>query len=159
VFDAFEYAGFRLVGLTLDHQGVTPESLDAALGGGAQAALFTPCAVNPMGVSWSRERRQALAAVLAAHPHAIAIEDDQFADLALTRPGSLLDGSPTGNRAIYIRTFAKSIAPDLRVAVAVARPRLANLVAEVKSLWDGWTSLLSQRTLAYALTDPAFEPA
>lgn len=159
VFDAFEYSGFRLVGLSVDNQGVTPESLDAALREGAQAALFTPCALNPKGVSWTRERRMALANVLAAHPHTIAIEDDQFADLALTRPGSLLDSPTISNRVIYIRTFAKAIAPDLRVAIALAKPRLANQIAEAKSLGDGWTSQHLQRALANVLVDPELESA
>jgi len=157
VFDAFEYIGFRLVGMTVDEHGATPASLDAALRAGAIAALFTPCALNPMGVSWTERRRLELAEVLEAHPHAISIEDDQFADLALTRPGSLLEGSTVGNRAIYIRTFAKSIAPDIRVAVALARPRLASLLAESKSLSDGWTSLIAQHALAYALEDAELE--
>lgn len=156
VFDAFEYLGFRLVGMRLDDDGVLPESLEAALSAGAFAALFTPRAVNPKGVSWSAERRQALAEVMARHPHAIAIEDDQFADLAMTRPGSLLEGT-ISHRTIYIRTFAKSIAPDMRIAIATARPRLANMLGEAKSLLDGWTSLVSQRTLAYTLQDPDFE--
>jgi GntR family transcriptional regulator / MocR family aminotransferase len=157
VFDAFEYLGFRLVGMRLDEHGVLPESLEAAISAGAFAALFTPRAVNPMGVSWSTERRQALAEIMARHPHTIAIEDDQFADLALTRPGSLLEGKMS-HRTIYIRTFAKSVAPDIRIAIALARPRLANMLGEAKSLLDGWTSLVSQRTLAYALQDPEFEP-
>lgn len=157
VFDAFEYIGFRLVGMAVDEHGATPDSLDAALKAGAIAALFTPVALNPKGVSWTEKRRLELAQVLEAHPHAISIEDDQFADLAMTRPGSLLEGRTVGNRAVYIRTFAKSIAPDIRVAVALARPRLASLLAESKSLSDGWTSLISQHALAYALEDPELE--
>lgn len=159
VFDAFENAGFRLVGMSLDDHGVTPESFDAALGRGALVALFTPSALNPAGVSWTRRRRMELAEVLALHPQAMAIEDDHFADLASTRPGSLLDHKGAGDRTVYIRTFAKSIAPDLRVAVAVARPRLANQLAEMKSLWDGWTSRLSQRALANLLDDPDLDVA
>lgn len=159
VFDALEYIGFRLIGMTTDEHGATPESLDAALGAGAIAALFTPSALNPKGVSWTRQRRLELTEVLEAHPQAVAIEDDQFADLAVTRPGSLIEGRTVGNRAIYIRTFAKSIAPDFRVAMALARPRLANLLGEAKSFSDGWTSMISQRALAYALADPGLDPA
>lgn len=158
VFDAFEYMGFRLVGMQIDEQGVIPESLDQALEAGAIAALFTPRALNPAGVSWTPERRAALAEVMQNYPHAIAIEDDQFADIALTQPGSLLNG-PAANRTIYIRTFAKSIAPDLRTAVALLRPRLAAMLGEAKSLMDGWTSLHSQNTLAHVLRDPELDKA
>lgn len=82
-----------------------------------------------------------------------------MSDLALTRPGSLIGDRLIGDRAIYIRTFAKSIAPDLRVAVALTQPRLAGLLAESKGLLDGWTSLLSQRILSNVLGDPELEAA
>lgn len=154
VFDAFEYQGFRLMGLATDEHGVLPGSLAAALDRGAITVLFTPRALNPTGASWTRQRRQELAEVMRQHPHVIAIEDDQLADLAGSRPGSLLDDAGLENRVIYIRTFAKSLAPDLRVAVAVAAPRLATILAEVKSLSDGWTSQISQCALAHLLRDP-----
>ena len=53
VFDAFEYMGYRLVGMAVDREGVLPQSLDTALASGAQAVLFTPRAQNPTGASWS----------------------------------------------------------------------------------------------------------
>jgi GntR family transcriptional regulator/MocR family aminotransferase len=158
VFDAFEYLGFRLVGMALDEHGVLPHSLERALDAGAIAALFTPRALNPCGVSWTAERKLALAEVLQRHQHVLAIEDDQFADLALTHPGSLLD-TAVGDRTVYIRTFAKSIAPDMRVALGLARPRLANALGEAKSLLDGWTSHHSQRVLAGALVDDRLDDA
>ncbi len=119
VFDAFEYIGFRLVGMAVDEHGATPGSLDAALRAGAIAALFTPVALNPKGCRGPRSAGSSSPRCSRRIRHAISIEDDQFADLAVTRPGSLLEGRTVGNRAIYIRTFAKSIAPDIRVAVAI----------------------------------------
>jgi GntR family transcriptional regulator/MocR family aminotransferase len=115
--------------------------------------LFTPRAHNPTGASWSAERRVALAEVLAAHRDVIAIEDDQFAGVCNTRAGSLLSDPRLESRTIYVRSFSKSIGPDLRIAVAVARPQLRELLAEAKSFADGWTSRLLQRTLAGVLAD------
>ncbi|MGH2561263.1 MAG: PLP-dependent aminotransferase family protein, partial [Thermomicrobiales bacterium] len=159
VFDAFERMGFRLVGMEVDDEGVVPDALRAALAAGAQAALFTPRAQNPFGASWSPNRRKALARVLAAFPSAVAIEDDQFADLAQARPGSLLNEPQMSERVIYIRSFAKAIAPDIRIAVAVARPRLRYLLAEAKSFTDGWSPRLSQRALAHLLSDELLDTA
>src|SRR6185369_12234472 len=105
----------------VDEQGAVPESLAAALKAGAKAVLFTPRAHNPTGASWSSERLAALADVLAAHRDVIAIEDDQFAGVCYTRPGSLLSDTRLESRVIYVRSFSKSIGPDLRIAVAVAR--------------------------------------
>jgi len=152
-FDTFERSGYRLVGFEVDEQGAMPASLDVALSAGATAVLFTPRAHNPVGSSWSVGRLADLAAVLASHPDVVVIEDDQFAGIATTRPGSLLGDRRIDDRVVYIRSFSKSMAPDLRIAVAVARPRLRALLTEAKSFADGWTSRLIQRTLARALAD------
>ena len=60
---------------------------------------------------------------------------------------------------VYIRSFAKAIAPDIRIAVAVAHPRLLHLLAEAKSFTDGWSPRLSQRALALLLSDPGLDDA
>ena len=159
VFDAFERMGFRLVGMAIDDEGVVPESLEQALSAGAQVALFTPRAQNPFGASWSAGRRRALARILGAYPDTVVIEDDQFADLAAASPGSLLNEPQLAERVIYIRSFAKAIAPDMRLAVALARPRLRNLLVEAKSFTDGWSPRLSQRALSHLLADPDIDAA
>jgi GntR family transcriptional regulator / MocR family aminotransferase len=177
IFDTYERAGHRLVGIEVDAFGAVPASLDAALRNeangangangahgaygahgangahGAMAVLLTPRAHNPTGASWSVERAAALADVIAGHPGVLVIEDDHFAGITTARPGSLLADRRIEDRVVYIRSFSKSIAPDLRIAVAVARPRLRTLLAEAKSFADGWTSRLAQRTLARILAD------
>ena len=115
--------------------------------------LLTPRAHNPTGASWSVERAATLADVLAAHPGVVAIEDDHFAGIATTKPGSLLGDRRIEDRIVYIRSFSKSIAPDLRIAVAAIRPHLRSLLTEIKSFADGWTSRIAQRTLVFVLAD------
>ena len=88
---------------------------------------------------------------------AIVIEDDQFAGVAYSRPGSLLNDARLDSRVIYIRSFSKSI--DLLLAVAVARPPLRELLVEAKGFVDGWTSRLLQRLLAGMLADDALYAA
>lgn len=157
--DTFERLGCRVVGLALDEQGVVPAALDAALADGVTVVLFIPRVQNPTGVSWSVRRVAELAEVLAHHPGVVAVEDDQFADAASARPGSLLGDRRIEDRVIYIRSFAKAIAPDLRLAVAVARARLRAMLVEAKSFADGWSSRLAQRALAHVLADPGFDAA
>jgi GntR family transcriptional regulator/MocR family aminotransferase len=84
----------------------------------------------------------------------IIIEDDQIAELATSALGSLISDARLQDRVIYIRSFAKTIAPDLRLAAALASPRLSGMLAEAKSFADGWSSRLAQRALALALNDP-----
>jgi len=153
IMDSFERAGARLLPVAVDECGAVPESLAAALEAGAGMVLLTPAAQNPTGASWSDQRRSELADVLAGHPEVVAVEDDQFAGIAGVRPGSLLGDERLAERVIYIRSFSKSMGPDLRIAAAAARPRLRALLAEAKSFADGWTSRLLQRTLAGALAD------
>jgi DNA-binding transcriptional MocR family regulator len=153
IMDAYERAGARLLPVAVDECGAVPESLDAALRSGAMMALLTPRAHNPTGASWSAERRLALGTVMAEHPHALVVEDDQFADGCATHPGSLLNVDRVSDRVVYIRSFSKLIAPDLRIALAAATPRLRALLAEAKSFADGWTSRLVQKTLALVLED------
>ena len=155
IFDAWDRAGIRMIGIETDEDGARPEPLESAIRSGANAVLFTPRAHNPTGASWRPERLQALGDVLSRHPHVLAIEDDHFGDLAHERAGSLLADARVEDRVIYIRTFSKSIAPDLRLSVAAARPRLKTLLQETKSHADGWSSRLLQRVLAGVLQDDA----
>ena len=106
---------------------------------------------RPGGPSGSRR----WADVLSRRPHVLAIEDDHFGDIAHERAGSLLADPRVEDRVIYIRTFSKSIAPDLRLSVAAARPRLKTLLQEAKTHADGWSSRLLQRVLAGVLQDEA----
>ena len=110
IFDTYERAGYSLIGVDVDVHGAVPRSLDAALAAGAQAVLLTPRAHNPTGASWTRRRAADLADVVADHPGVLVIEDDQFAGIASTRPGSLLADTRLEERVVYIRSFSKSIA-------------------------------------------------
>ena len=133
-------------------------AMTAAVEAGAKAVLLTPRAHNPTGVSWARQRVSQLADAIVNHPDVIVIEDDQFAGLASSQPGSLLADPRVEEQVLYIRSFSKSIGPDLRVAVAAARPRLRTLIQESKSWADGWTSRLLQRVLAAVLADNELDP-
>jgi len=151
LMDTLERAGGRLVGIAMDRFGAVPASLDAALRDGARLVILTPRGHNPTGASWSMDRLSELADVLKAHPDAIVVEDDQIAGIAATKPGSLLSIPELENRVLHVRSFSKSIAPDLRMAAAVARPFIREPLSEAKSFADGWSSRLLQRVLAKSL--------
>jgi len=159
MLDTIERYGFQMIGLAMDEFGVVPESLGEALRAGAQSVFFTPRAQNPTGASWSVERRIELADVLVVHPRVLILEDDQFAELAGTHPGSLLADPRLENNVIYVRSFSKSVAPDLRIAAIAARPPLIDRFFEAKSLSDGWTSRLIQNVLINIFADDEFEPS
>jgi GntR family transcriptional regulator/MocR family aminotransferase len=153
IFDAWDHAGVRMIGIETDEDGARPESLESAIRNGANAVLLTPRAHNPTGASWTPGRLRALGDVLSQYPGVLAIEDDHFGDISETQTGSLLADARVEERVVYIRSFSKSIAPDLRLAVAAARPRLKTLLQEAKSHADGWSSRLLQRVLTGVLQD------
>jgi GntR family transcriptional regulator/MocR family aminotransferase len=157
IFDTWDDAGVRMIGIETDEDGARPESLESAIRAGANAVLLTPRAHNPTGASWTPERRRALGGVLSQYPHVLAIEDDHFGDIAEQQVGSLLADARVADRVLYIRSFSKSMAPDLRLCVAAARPRLKILLQEAKSHADGWSSRLLQRVLARVLQDEGLD--
>jgi GntR family transcriptional regulator / MocR family aminotransferase len=156
LFDTIERAGGRLLGIAVDRFGAIPASLDAALRDGARLVILTPRGHNPTGASWSPHRLTELSDVLKSHPDAIVVEDDQVAGITTTKPGTLLSSLELENRVLHVRSFSKSVAPDLRMAVAVARPFIREPLSEAKTFADGWSSRLLQRVLARTLqTDEA----
>ncbi|WP_250905432.1 PLP-dependent aminotransferase family protein [Nonomuraea sp. NEAU-A123] len=157
--DTFEVHGLGLVPMRLDQFGATVDGLRAALESGVVAVFLTPRAQSPTGCSWTAERRQALADVLASYPDVWIIEDDHFAEASTSHPGSLYADTRLRDRVVYLRSFSKSIAPDLRLSVAVARPPIRYSLMISKSFTDGWTSRTSQRVLAAVLADPRTENA
>ncbi len=153
LFDAYERLGHRLIGIEVDDEGAVPASVARAIAKGVQLIVFTPRAHNPTGVSWSPSRLADLMDLLAEHPGVIVIEDDQFAEAANAQVGSLLNDVRIEDRIVYIRSFSKVIAPDLRLALAVVRQPLRSLLVEAKFYTDGWSSRLAQNSLAYAFAD------
>lgn len=151
LMDTLERYDSQLIGIAVDHYGAVPASLDSALRQGAQMVVLTPRGHNPTGASWSPERLVELGEVIQQYPDVIVLEDDQMAGIASTRCGSLLSIRELENRVVYLRSFSKSIAPDLRMAAAVARPALREPLADAKSFADGWSSRLLQRVLLHAL--------
>jgi DNA-binding transcriptional MocR family regulator len=110
-------------------------------------------------VSWSPGRLRELADVFAAHAEAFVIEDDQFADAVDVRSGSLLGDPRIEDRVVYVRSFAKAIAPDLRLAIAATRPRLRSPLLEEKFFADGWCPRLAQTALAMAFASGSIDAA
>jgi DNA-binding transcriptional MocR family regulator len=159
MYDTVESLGHQLLGVEVDAEGAVPASLEAALERGANIVLLTPRSLNPTGASWTSARRAALADVLADHPNALIVEDDHFAGISNNMPGSLLGDPRLEERAIYARSFSKSMGPDLRTTLVASRARLRAQLRDAKLMTDGWSTRMTQRALAVALNDPELEVA
>ncbi len=144
----------NIVGIPVDHDGMSAEALSNALDdlkakGVRPAYIYTiPTVQNPTATIMSLARRQEILAL--SEKHGVPIfEDECYADLTWTgeRPPALRGLAGAGNnRVIHIGSFSKSIAPALRLGFLVASwPLMGNLLA-LKT--DAGSGALEQMVMA-----------
>ncbi len=154
LLDLLEQLGAHVVGVEQDHEGMCVDSL--AIGLQQQpVALFTqPRAQNPTGISLSRERRDALLALLESSV-CVVVEDDHCGALATSPLQSF--GEVLPRRTVHIRGFSKSHGPDLRLAALGGAASIVDAIASRRLLGPSWSSRLLQAVLYELLIDPATE--
>ncbi len=152
VLDLLPALRFQAVPVPVDALGMQPEALDRALAAGTSAAVVTPRAQNPTGAAFDGGRAQALRRVLARHPGVIVVEDDHAGPVAGAAHHSICEGLACW---AVVRSYAKSLGPDLRVAVLRGDATTVARVEGRQALGTGWVSQLLQQTVAHLLTDPA----
>jgi DNA-binding transcriptional MocR family regulator len=144
--------GFRPVGVRLDQHGIDPVSLGAALRRGVRAVVCTSRAQNPTGASIDRERAAALRRALTAFPDVFVIEDDHFSLVAASAYEQVR--SPRTARWALVRSMAKILGPDLRVALVASDSKTAERLRGRLAAGVNWVSHLLQATAAELLGDP-----
>ncbi len=140
----------RPVPIPIDQAGPVPSRLAAALAGGAKAFVVTPFTQNPTGVAITRERAEELAEVMRRRPDAVLVEDDYLHGLG---EANLVSRAGV-ERWVLIRTLAKSLGPDLRLALVTGDASVVAAIDRRHATGPGWVSLLLQRTAAHLLRDP-----
>lgn len=138
--------GFRAAPVQVDAEGLEPRALRAALDEGARAVVITPRAHNPTGVTITAERAREIRAVLQRYPHVLVIEDDHFS--ALSRHPYERVTPPTTQRWALVRSVAKFLGPDLRVAVVASDPGTAERLGSRLRPGATWVSHLLQQLAA-----------
>ena len=147
--------GFAAAPVAVDACGMSARGLEQALEGGARAVICTPRAQNPTGASVTPERAEELRAVLARHPHVLVIEDDHFWALSAAPYQRV---TPAGMpRWALVRSVAKFLGPDLRVALVAADELTADRLHARLGPATTWVSHLLQHAVAGMLADPQVE--
>ncbi|HEX6256042.1 MAG TPA: aminotransferase class I/II-fold pyridoxal phosphate-dependent enzyme [Euzebyales bacterium] len=149
--DLIRVRGLDAVGVAVDDRGMSPDRLAAALREGVAAVLVTPRAHNPRGAAFDADRAAELRTVLAAHPVVLVIEDDHAGIVAGAAYHTLTGGR---DRWAVVRSMAKSLGPDLRLAVLAGDRHTVARVEGRQRLGPGWVSTILQRLAAHLLTDP-----
>lgn len=139
------------VAVRLDDVGVDPDALVAALNGGVSALVLSPRGQNPTGAVLSEAKATALRAALEARPGVLVVEDDHLGALGEPCP------TVTTGRARWalVRSAAKALGPDLRLAVVTGDPGTVTRVEARFGMGPGWVSGLVQLLAARAWTDPS----
>ncbi|MFA9433016.1 aminotransferase class I/II-fold pyridoxal phosphate-dependent enzyme [Egicoccus sp. AB-alg2] len=137
--------GLVPVPVEIDDQGLVPASLEAAFDQGLEALLFVPRAQNPFGAALTRERATELQPLLDAHPDVLVIEDDHASTVAGAPAVTLAAGRA---RWAVVRSVAKALGPDLRVAVLAGDEDTVLRVLGRQRLGTGWVSHLLQHLTA-----------
>ncbi len=134
---------------------MSPDGLERALAAGARAVICTPRAQNPTGASVTRERAAALRDVLARHPQVLVIEDDHFWALCAAAYHRVTPAEMP--RWALVRSVAKFLGPDLRLALVAADEDTADRLHARLGPATTWVSHLLQHAVAGMLADPRIE--
>ena len=145
----------QTIPIPLDEYGL---SLDALCASRASVAYLTPSHHFPLGIVTPATRRAALLRWANQAPERYLIEDDYDSEFRfVSRPIPALKELDHNDRVIYLNTFAKSLAPSLRIGYLVLPRRL---LADYRAKFGGYASTVppfEQYTLARFLETGSFE--
>jgi DNA-binding transcriptional MocR family regulator len=152
VYDLLLALGLVPEPLPIDDRGLLPDQLEAALHGQLAALVLTPRAQNPTGAALDAARARELREVLADRPDVLVIEDDHAGPVAGAPANTLCSEAP--DRWAVVRSFSKSLGPDLRLAVMAGDPVTISRVEGRQQLGAGWVSHVLQALVAALWRDP-----
>jgi DNA-binding transcriptional MocR family regulator len=109
---------YRLHGVASDASGLIPDNLDRAFAEtGARVLYCMPTLQTPTGTVMPQARRQAIAEIVRKHD-AWLLEDDAYGYLLSPPLAPIWRHIP--ERSFYVVSFAKCLAPGLRIAAMIA---------------------------------------
>lgn len=151
VHDLVTARGLALLPIPVDQEGITPAGLERACRAGARAIVVTPRVQNPTGAVFTPDRIKALRKVLRSWPNVLVIEDDHASMVSGTELHCLHDAKRM--RWAYIRSFSKSLSPDLRMAAMTGDESTLTRVRDRLVVGERWVSHILQRTVHALLAD------
>ncbi len=150
LFDLLRALGLALRPVPVDERGMLPAALGEALDEGATAVVVNPRGQNPTGASLDPARAGELRAVLDRAPTAMVVEDDHLGPIAGAPRLTLTGGRQRWAAALSV---AKSLGPDLRLAVLAGDAQTISRVRGRQSVGPQWVSHLLQHLVAAMWSD------
>ncbi len=144
--NTFRAYNAKLVGVTVEHDGMNTDELEEKLKANPNAKLIytIPNFQNPSGVTMSLEKRKKVYE-LAKKYGVLIIEDNPYGDLRYS--GEFLPNiksMDTDGIVIYAGSFSKVISPGMRVAYAIAPKPIFQKLVVCKQGNDVHTNIWSQ---------------
>ncbi|GAC1598395.1 MAG: aminotransferase class I/II-fold pyridoxal phosphate-dependent enzyme [Acidimicrobiales bacterium] len=142
--------------VALDDEGLVPASLTSALDRGCQAVVLTPRAQNPTGAALSLRRAAEIAGLLEGRPGVMVVEAAHAGPVSGAAAVSVagLLGSEDHRRSMVVRSCAKFLSPDLRIALVSGDPTTVEAVERREAVTSGWVSQILQGLVAEIWGDP-----
>ncbi len=152
LFALLRAAGLALRPVPVDAMGMIPAALADAVGEGVAAVIVNCRGQNPTGASLNAERAAALSRVLDGAPEVMVLEDDHLGPVAGAPRLTLTAGR---RRWAAARSLAKSLGPDLRLAVIAGDAQTISRLRGRQAAGPGWVSMMLQRMGAMLWADDA----
>ena len=142
----FTASGAQVCPIPLDSRGLRVDALEAS---GARVVHVTPSHHFPLGIVMPVSRRWELLEWARRGEERYIIEDDYDSEFRFSgRPIPALQGLDREGRVIYLNTFAKSLAPSLRISYMVLPPKLLERYRQKLSFYSSTVPSFEQYTLA-----------
>lgn len=152
IFHLLRALGLALRPVPIDSRGMVPEALAEAVAEGVAAVVLNPRGQNPTGAALDPARAAELSEALDRDPAAMVVEDDHLGPIAGAPRLTLTAGR---ERWAVARSVAKSLGPDLRLALLAGDPQTLSRVRGRQAVGPGWVSHLLQRLTVALWEDPA----
>ncbi len=155
LYQIFAATGTAVKPLPLDKNGLRADELAKS---DASVVYLTPSHHFPLGTVMPVQRRLEILRWASAAPDRYIIEDDYDSEFRYaSRPIPALGELDRAGRVVYVNTFAKSLAPGLRIGYLVLPDALMARYRERFSLYSSTVPSFDQHTLAAFLRTGAFE--
>jgi len=131
--------------IPLDDDGMQIEYLRSS---GADIAHVTPSHHFPLGIVYPVSRRRELLSWADEKEERYIIEDDYDSEFRyIGRPIPALGSLDRNGRVIYMNTFAKTLAPSLRISYMVLPPKILQLYKENLLFYSSTVPIFDQHIL------------
>lgn len=154
MFGRFASQGARLIGFPYRPDGPDLDALEELVKTWRPRLLVINSVLqNPTGTSLTASQAFRILQLAEAHDF-LVIEDDAYGDLCpLGFPATRLAGLDQLKRVLYLGSFSKTLAANLRVGYVACAPELAKALADQKMLADMTTPEINERVVFKILTE------